>query len=151
MDKSQLREVLILMAGQATQLLLLIACFINMSNNKKTVVLGASPNITRVSNQVVHRLQNGGFDVVPVGIRDGAIAGIDIQKGQPDLEGVDTITLYLSAKNQMQYYDYILGLKPNRLIFNPGAENIELYQMARERGIKVENACTLVMLSVGIY
>ena len=122
-----------------------------MNNNKKTLVLGASPNVSRVSNQAVHRLQNRGYEVVPVGIRNGEIAGIDIQKGQPDVEGVDTITLYLSAKNQIQYYDYILGLQPKRLIFNPGAENMELYKMAIEKGIAVENACTLVMLSVGTY
>jgi len=121
------------------------------ANPKKTLVLGASPNTNRVSNQVVHRLQYSGHDVVPVGIRVGTIAGIDIQNGQPDIAGVDTITLYLSAKNQEQYYDYMLTMNPERIIFNPGAENPELYKMAAERGIEVENACTLVMLSIGNY
>lgn len=119
--------------------------------NKKTLVLGASPNASRVSNQVVHRLKQAGHEVVPVGIRTGQIAGIDIRKGQPEVEGVDTITMYLSAKNQEQYYDYILGLQPQRIIFNPGAENAELYQLAKENKIEVNNACTLVMLSVSAY
>ncbi|HKK75846.1 MAG TPA: CoA-binding protein [Saprospiraceae bacterium] len=118
---------------------------------KKTLVLGASPNVSRVSNQAVHRLKRLGHEVVPVGIRDGQIAGIDIRKGQPDVAGVDTITMYLSAKNQVQYYDYIISLEPKRIIFNPGAENAELYQMAKENGIEVENACTLVMLSLSGY
>ena len=120
-------------------------------NQKKTVVLGASPNPSRVSNQVVYRLQNRGHEVIPVGIRDGEIAGIEIEKGQPQHDGVDTITLYLGAKNQPQYYDYILSLNPKRIIFNPGAENPELFKIAREKGIEVENACTLVMLSIGNY
>lgn len=120
-------------------------------NMKKTLVLGASPKVTRVSNQAVHRLKLAGHEVVPVGIREGSIAGIDIEKGQPEVKGVDTITMYLSAKNQEQYYDYILGLAPKRIIFNPGAENPELYQLAKENGIEVENACTLVMLSVSVY
>lgn len=118
---------------------------------KKTLVLGASPNVCRVSNQAVHRLTLAGHEVIPVGIREGQIAGIDIQKGQPEVQGVDTITMYLSVKNQAHYYDYIMGLAPKRIIFNPGAENPELYQMAKGKGIEVENACTLVMLSVSVY
>lgn len=118
---------------------------------KKTVVLGASPNVSRVSNQAVHRLQMAGHEVVPVGIREGEIAGIAIQKGQPEVEEVDTITMYLGAKNQPQYYEYILGLHPKRIIFNPGAENSELYDLAKQKGIEAENVCTLVLLSVGAY
>lgn len=118
---------------------------------KKTMVLGASPNVSRVSNQVVHRLQIAGHEVVPVGIRDGQIAGVHIQKGQPEVAGVDTITMYLSAKHQAQYYDYILGLQPKRILFNPGAENPELYRLANKNGIETENACTLVLLSVDAY
>lgn len=118
---------------------------------KKTVVLGASPNPSRYSNRAVHRLQANGFEAVPVGIREGEIAGIEIIKGEPDIEGVDTITLYLNPQRQEAYYDYILGLNPKRIIFNPGTENSELINLAKEKGIETEIACTLVMLSVGDY
>jgi len=118
---------------------------------KKTLVLGASPNVARVSNQVVHRLKTAGHPVVLVGIRTGSIAGEAIQQGQPLVDGVDTITMYLSAKHQSQYYDYIFELSPQRIIFNPGAENAELNQLAQQRGIHVENACTLVLLSLSSY
>lgn len=119
--------------------------------NKKTLVLGASPNQRRYSNMAVHRLTEAGHEVVPVGLRNGAIAGVEIIKGQPQAEGVDTITLYLNPQNQRQHYDYIFSLKPKRIIFNPGAENLELYRIAQEKGIEVENACTLVMLSLQQY
>ena len=72
-------------------------------------------------------------------------------KGQPDVDGVDTVTLYLNPKRQVELYDYILGLKPKRIIFNPGTENIELVELATAQGIETEIACTLVMLSVGNY
>lgn len=119
--------------------------------HKKTLVLGASPNETRISNQAVRRLKRAGHPVVPIGIREGDIGGIAILKGTPDVKDVDTITLYLSAKNQQQYYDYIAQLAPKRIIFNPGAENMELYRIAKEKGIEVLNACTLVMLSLNNY
>jgi hypothetical protein len=38
-------------------------------------------------------------------------------------------------------------LKPERIIFNPGAENPELEALADQAGIKVLEACTLVMLN----
>lgn len=118
---------------------------------KKTLVLGASTNKTRYSYIATQRLKNYGHEVVPVGIREGEIAGIEIQQGTPDVEGVDTITLYLNPQRQEAYYDYILGLKPKRILFNPGTENPTLMRLAREQGIETEAACTLVLLSTEQY
>ncbi len=124
----------------------------NQKNSmKKTLVLGASPNPSRYSNIAVNRLTRHGHEVVPVGVREGEIAGIGIIKGRPEVEGVDTITLYLNPKRQEEYYDYILALNPKRIIFNPGTENPELSRLAREQGIETEIACTLVQLSIGEY
>lgn len=116
-----------------------------------TLVLGATTNPTRAAFQAIHRLVSQQIPVSAVGIRDGEVAGIPIQHGEPALEDVHTVTLYLNAQRQQPYYDYILDLAPKRIIFNPGTENIELYQLARAQGIEVENACTLVMLATGDY
>jgi hypothetical protein len=59
--------------------------------------------------------------------------------------------MYVGVQNQPGWYDYILSLKPKRIIFNPGAENPEFAQMASKNGIEVVEACTLVMLSIGNY
>lgn len=118
---------------------------------KKTVVLGATPNSARYAYLAVMRLVRYGHEVVPIGIREGNIDGIEIQKGMPALEGVDTVTLYLNAGRQREYYDYILSLKPKRIIFNPGAENPELKKLAEEKDIETVEGCTLVMLSTGVY
>lgn len=117
----------------------------------KTVVLGASNNPIRYSYTAVKQLLHRGHEVIPVGIKKGAIEGVPIQNGTPELEDVHTITLYLNPQRQKEYYDYILGLQPQRIIFNPGTENPELLQLAKEQGIETEIACTLVMLSVGNY
>ena len=118
---------------------------------KKTLVLGASTNPIRYSNAAVHRLAQGGFEVVPVGVREGEISGVTIEQGKPVLENIHTITLYLNPQRQQEYYDYILSLNPKRIIFNPGTENPELIRLAREKGIEVEMGCTLVMLAIGQY
>jgi len=99
----------------------------------------------------VKKLLAYGHDAIPVGIRKGEIEGTPIQNGRPEINDVDTITLYLNPDHQREYYDYIFSLQPKRLIFNPGTENPELMRLAQEKGVETEVACTLVMLSVGVY
>lgn len=118
---------------------------------KKTIVLGATTNPERYAYLATMRLAQKGHEVVPVGVKEGDIGGITIQHGMPDVKDVDTVTLYLGAARQKDYYNYILGINPKRIIFNPGTENEELEQLAQEKGIETVEGCTLVMLSVGGY
>lgn len=122
-----------------------------MSNSKKTLIIGASENPERYANKAFHSLTHHGHDVVMVGNKEGAIDTFPIQKGTPHFEEIDTVTLYVNPKNQEAYYDYILSLKPKRIIFNPGTENPELEQKAEQNGIEATEACTLVLLSIGQY
>lgn len=119
--------------------------------NKKTIVLGASENPSRYSNMAVKKLAAYHHDVVAIGRRPGNINGIEITKEQNAENDVDTITLYLNPENQKPYYDYIISIKPKRIIFNPGTENDELEALAEKNGIQTQEACTLVMLSTGQY
>lgn len=118
---------------------------------KKTLVLGASPNPSRYSYLAVNKLSRYHHEVVAIGKRKGKAGEIEIDTEQKAIEGLDTITLYLNPQNQKQYYDYIISLKPKRIIFNPGTENPELYKLAGQNNIQVLEACTLVMLSTGQY
>jgi uncharacterized protein len=118
---------------------------------KKTLVLGASLNTDRISNMAVHQLLDKGHEVVAVGGREGQIGPVSVQKGTPPLNDIHTVSLYINPSLQAPLYDYILGLEPARIIFNPGTENAELARLARDRGIEAMPACTLVMLGVGLY
>jgi|SRR6056297_937608 len=118
---------------------------------RKVMVLGASPNRQRFSNTCVKSLIRYGYEVFPLGIRDGQIAGRPIRKDKPAERDIHTITMYLNAKNQQEYYDYVLGLRPHRIIFNPGAENPELKEKALKKDIEVVEDCTLIMLNSGYF
>ena len=118
---------------------------------KLTLVLGASENPTRYANIAVKRLRGHNIPVIAVGYKEGDIDGTKIQKEFPSEEAIHTVTLYLSKKNQIQYYDDILNLKPKRVIFNPGTANREFEERLETNGIEVIDACTLVMLSTGMY
>ena len=120
---------------------------------KRTVVLGASNNPSRFSYLAAYELRNFQHEIYPVGLKKGSVAGKDILdiRQKPIIGEVHTITLYMNPKNQVPYYDYILQLNPERIIFNPGTENQELAQLARDRQIETVNDCTLLMLSRGVY
>jgi predicted CoA-binding protein len=118
---------------------------------KKTLVLGASENPSRYSYLAVRKLTAHQHPVIAVGNKEGKIGDVAISKEQVPGEGIDTVTLYLNPTNQKPYYDYILSLKPKRIVFNPGTENAELMQLAEQQGIEPFIGCTLVMLSTGQY
>ena len=118
---------------------------------KKTLVLGASDNPARYSFRAANMLKRHGYEIVPVGIREGQVAGQPIHTDRPPTTDVDTVTLYVGPQHQPEWYEYILSLKPKRILFNPGTENPEFERMAQQQGIETEEACTLVLLSIDQY
>lgn len=119
--------------------------------SKKTLVLGASDNPARYSYLAIHRLRNHDHPVIAIGRRHTMVGDVIVETGKKHHKDIDTVTLYLNPAHQKEYYDYIISLKPNRIIFNPGAENDELTQLAKKNGIPTIEACTLVMLSTNQY
>jgi predicted CoA-binding protein len=118
---------------------------------KKTLVLGASLNPNRYSNIAIIRLRKYNHDVMAIGLRTGEVIGVSIDTDLLQYDAIDTVTLYLNSKRQKAFYDYIIDLKPKRVIFNPGTENPEFYAILNKTDIAFEEACTLVLLGTGQY
>ncbi|MCD6543059.1 MAG: CoA-binding protein [Flavobacteriaceae bacterium] len=118
---------------------------------KKTLVLGASLKTDRYSNYAMHSLVDHDHEVVGIGLKEGVVAGVNILTGKPPIDNVDTVTLYLNANRQKEYYEYVLSIQPKRVIFNPGTKNSEFEDLLTKNNIGFENSCTLVLLSTGQY
>ena len=118
---------------------------------KKTLVFGASLKPNRYSNYAMQHLVVNNHEVVAFGLKDGVVDGVQVSSELKLYKDIDTVTLYLRAEHQLDYYEYIIGLKPNRVIFNPGTENPEFYLLLKENNIDFEIACTLVLLSTNQY
>ena len=118
---------------------------------KKTLVFGGSTNPQRYSYLAINRLRNNGHEVVSYGLRSGEVADVQIDTELKPYRDINTITLYMNPSRQEAYYDYLISLQPQRVIFNPGTENPEFYKRLRDNNILVEVACTLVLLSINQY
>lgn len=117
-----------------------------------TAVLGVTPNSSRYAYTAINRLTEHGFPVTALGFRGGNVAGHKIITDWPKkIDELKIITLYVGPQRQHEFYDYIIGLQPTKVIFNPGTENPELYAKLVDAGIEYEEACTLVLLSTGVY
>ena len=119
--------------------------------SKKTLVLGASLKPNRYSNMAIRKLVNYNYETVAFGLNEGEEAGIFIDTQLKEYQDIHTVTLYLNPKHQKEYYEYVVSLKPKRVIFNPGTENPEFYKILNENDIDYEIACTLVLLSTNQY
>lgn len=120
---------------------------------KKTAIIGASTNPGRYAYIAAGMLTEYGHPILPMGIRAGEIYGQEILnlREKPPVTDVDTITLYLAPKNQKEWYEYLLSLRPKRIIFNPGTENQEFMRLAKAQNIEIVEGCTLVMLRTNQY
>lgn len=124
-----------------------------MATNKKTVIIGATTNPSRYAYLAAGMLTDYHHDIVPIGIKKGEVHGqpiLDIAQ-RPTIADVDTVTLYIGPQHQPELYDYILSLKPKRVIFNPGTENPEFEKKVEEAGAEALEACTLVLLRSNQY
>ena len=118
---------------------------------KQTLIIGATPNPARYAYRAATLLKSKGHPIINVGIKNGEVAGVAIEKPAEIHTEVDTITLYIGPHLQSEYFDYILQTKPKRVIFNPGTENDELQTLLIKNGIEPVEACTLVLLATGQY
>lgn len=118
---------------------------------KKTLVIGASENPERYSNKAIKALRSHKHSVIALAPRQGKVEDVEFITRKENIVGIHTVTLYISPKIQPEYYQYVLDLKPERVIFNPGTENPEFIKLLEKNCIKAEEACTLVLLAVNNF
>jgi predicted CoA-binding protein len=115
------------------------------------VVLGASPNSERYSNKAVKQLIIRKYEVVAIGKRAGTISNIPIITGQPVLRNVHTVLMYLAPYHQGEIFDYVISLRPKRIVFNPGTESPEFEELLDSYNIEIVHDCSLVMMAMGRF
>jgi hypothetical protein len=121
--------------------------------SRATLVVGASTEPSRYAFRAIQMLRQHDHLVYAYGKRPGQVADIPIHTEREAIPSpeIETVTLYVGPPRQADLYDWLLALKPRRVIFNPGTENPELMAQLIAHDIQPVTACTLVMLSTGQY
>lgn len=113
-------------------------------------VVGASDDPAKYAHQAVLRFAAQGYTVWPVHPSGASVAGKRCYTGLAVIPGKpDVITLYVSPRIGAGLVDAIVAAKPQLVILNPGADGEPVLSTLRARGLKVVEACSLVLLAQG--
>lgn len=119
---------------------------------ERVAVVGASAKPWRYSNRAIRTLVAHGHTAIPISTTGQDIEGLPGHRSLREIPGaVDTVTLYVSPARQAAIVQDLLTARPRRAIFNPGAENPDVYRLLEAHGIEPVEACTLVLLSTGQF
>lgn len=119
---------------------------------ERVAVIGASDREDRYSYKACKMLQEHGHEVFPVSPTGLEILGRVGYRSIADVpQPIDTVTLYVNPHRLVELFDDLLTARPRRVIFNPGTESPEHQRRLEEAGIHAQVACTLVLLSTGVY
>jgi uncharacterized protein len=125
----------------------------NANERGSTVaVVGASEKPERYASRALWMLVTHGYRPIPVSRSGKDILGLKGYASLADIpDRIDTVTMYVSPDKQAPVIRDILAIRPRRVIFNPGAENPQAAALLTQRGIAIEEACTLVLLATGQF
>ena len=118
---------------------------------RQVAVLGASADPARYANRAQRLLARHGHAVLPVNPTLEAVEGQATVPLDALPEGIDTVTVYLSAARMLPLVDALAARAPERVILNPGADDPDVVRALEDRGLRVVQACTLVLLDSGRF
>lgn len=113
-------------------------------------ILGASAKPDRYSNMLLRKLAAAGHAVYPVNPALDSLDGLRVYRSLAELpEGIDVLSVYLNPAHSAELAGDIAASGIPRVIFNPGAENPALARRLAQAGVRVEEACSLVLSGLG--
>ena len=118
---------------------------------ERVAVLGASPKPDRYANRAQRLLTAHGHEVLPVNPALDAVEGVTTVALEALPEGLETVTVYLGRARMLPLVDAVAARAPKRVILNPGADDPVVVQALETAGLRVQLACTLVLLDSGRF
>ena len=113
-------------------------------------ILGASADRSKFGNKSIRAHQQQGFTVYPVNPKGGQIEGLAVYKSLAEVPAgnLDRISVYLPPHVVLQVLPEIAARGAEEVWLNPGSDSDEVVGAARELGLNVIQACSIVDLGV---
>lgn len=113
-------------------------------------VIGASSDRSKFGNKCVRAFLSKGFTVYPVHPRETLVEGQQAFRSILDVpEGpLDVVSVYLPASAGIKVVEEIAKREVRELWLNPGADDPLVVSKARELGLNVIQACSIVAIGI---
>jgi hypothetical protein len=112
---------------------------------KTVAVIGASSDRRKFGNKALRAFEAQGFEVVPINPNEGRVEGHRTYPSVLDYPGaIDMATVYVPAAAGVRVMDDLAKKGIPEIWLNPGADEPEVVARARELGLTITRACSIV-------
>jgi uncharacterized protein len=119
------------------------------SSIRSVAVIGASNDRAKFGNKAVRAYAAQGFRVFPVNPKDTVVEGLPAFKGIRDVpERPALVSVYVPPPVLVNLLPDIAARGCDELWLNPGTESDEALALARQLGLNVIQACSIIRLGM---
>ena len=116
---------------------------------KTIAIIGASTDRRKYGNKAVRAFRDGGWTVYPINPKAETIEGLPCYASIRDVpRPIDRVSIYIAPFFGKKLLPDIAATQPGEVFFNPGSEDEELLKKAREAGLNVVQACSIVNIGL---
>lgn len=116
-----------------------------MSETRTVAVIGASSDRNKFGNKALRAFERRGYAVIAINPNEPEVEGHKTFASVLDVPGrIDMATVYIPASAGVGVMEQLAEKGVDEVWLNPGADDDEVVQRARELGLKVMQACSII-------
>jgi uncharacterized protein len=114
---------------------------------KSVAVIGASRHRQKFGNKALRAFDNQGYRVIPIHPTASEVEGHRAYRSVLDVPGeIDMATVYVPARAGVSVMDDLAKKGVPEVWLNPGADDDDVVKRARELGLKIIQACSIISI-----
>lgn len=119
---------------------------------KVVAVIGASNDRSKFGNRALRAFKRQGYTVVPVNPNETEVEGHKAYPSVLDVPGtLDMATVYVPAGPALEVMEQLATKGVGEVWLNPGADDHRVVSRARELGLNVIQACSIIAIGESPY
>ena len=112
-------------------------------------IVGASTDHSKFGNKAVRAYLLKGWTIYPVNPSASEIEGLKVYRSVRDLpRPIDRVSVYLPPQVGVNILEDLAAVSPGEIFLNPGSESDSLVERARQLGLNIVFACSIVDIGV---
>jgi predicted CoA-binding protein len=114
---------------------------------KTVAVIGASSNRQKFGNKALRSFKAQGYEVIPINPNEAEVEGHKTYPTVLDYPGaIDVATVYVPPSAGVALMDQLKKKGIGEVWLNPGADGDAVVRRARELGLNVIQACSIIAI-----